>query len=62
MHAARLSLVQLAKRLDIDSRRRLHVAVQKTLTRWRDLLREESGADSPEKVTAFPPQMAVHGK
>jgi formamidopyrimidine-DNA glycosylase len=57
-----LSPVQLTKRLDIDSRRRLHVAVQKTLTRWRDLLGQESGADFLEKVTAFRPQMAVHGK
>lgn len=62
LHAARLSPVQLTKRLDIAAQRGLYAAVQETLIRWRDLLRQESGAEFPKKVTAFRPQMSVHGK
>ena len=42
--------------------RRLHEAVCSTLTRWTQMLREEVGEKFPDKVTAFRPEMAVHGK
>jgi len=32
------------------------------LTQWTDLLRDKAGGDFPKKVTAFHPEMAVHGK
>ena len=32
------------------------------VTRWTDVLREESKDSFPEKVTAFRPDMAVHGR
>lgn len=62
LHAARLSPVQLSTRLDEDEIARLHEAVQATLAAWTERLRAEIGDDFPEKVTAFRPEMAVHGK
>jgi formamidopyrimidine-DNA glycosylase len=62
LHAARLSPVQLTSRLEPAAIDRLYRATVDTLTSWRDRLREESADDFPEKVTAFRPQMAVHGK
>jgi formamidopyrimidine-DNA glycosylase len=41
---------------------RLHRACTATLTRWTELLRKEVGDGFPDKVTAFRPEMAVHGK
>jgi formamidopyrimidine-DNA glycosylase len=40
----------------------LYGAVRETLTEWTDRLRGETGEKFPEKVTAFRPEMAVHGK
>ena len=37
-------------------------AVRESLTEWIERLRKERGAGFPEKVTAFRPDMAVHGK
>src|SRR5262249_24144418 len=41
---------------------RLHAAVKDTLRTWTERLRKEAGDRFPEKVTAFRPEMAVHGK
>src|SRR6185369_15397870 len=41
---------------------RLLAASQATLVEWTDRLRKETGADFPEKVTAFREGMAVHGR
>jgi formamidopyrimidine-DNA glycosylase len=41
---------------------RLYEATKQTLTQWTENLRRESGAKFPEKVTAFRPEMAVHGR
>jgi formamidopyrimidine-DNA glycosylase len=41
---------------------RLHGAARKTLARWTERLREETGQGFPEKVTAFREGMAVHGR
>src|SRR5262249_35501107 len=62
LHNARLSPVALTQRLSPEETKRLHRATQATLARWIELLRQEAGGDFPEKVTAFRPQMAVHGK
>lgn len=40
----------------------LHAAIQKSLLEWTDRLRQEVGEGWPDKVTAFRPDMAVHGK
>jgi formamidopyrimidine-DNA glycosylase len=59
---ARLSPASLTRHLSADRIRDLYEASQKTLTEWIDRLRKESGAGFPEKVTAFHPDMAVHGR
>lgn len=62
LHAARLSPMKLTAQLtddEIDRVRRTAVAM---LTGWRDRLIAETGDDFPERVTAFRPEMAVHGK
>ena len=41
---------------------RLYAACRQVLTDWTERLREQSGEKWPKKVTAFHPEMAVHGK
>lgn len=62
LHRARLSPVQLTTNLSPDEIARLHAAVRDVLSEWTDRLRREIGDGFPEKVTAFRPEMAVHGK
>jgi formamidopyrimidine-DNA glycosylase len=62
LHEARLSPLKLTSKLTGDEVYRLLNAVQTTLTRWVDLLRQQTGSDFPSKVTAFRPEMAVHGR
>ncbi|MFO1330818.1 MAG: DNA-formamidopyrimidine glycosylase family protein [Rubrivivax sp.] len=61
LHRARLSPVKLTRALDDDEIARLHGAVQAVIGEWTERLRAEAG-DWPDKVTAFHPQMAVHGR
>lgn len=62
LHAARLSPVQLSRNLGDDDIERLYAATRKTLTEWTERLRTETADGFPEKVTAFRPEMAVHGR
>jgi formamidopyrimidine-DNA glycosylase len=62
LHAARLSPVALTRRLTPDAVERLYDATRTTLKTWTDRLRAQSGDSFPEKVTAFRPEMAVHGR
>jgi formamidopyrimidine-DNA glycosylase len=62
LHAARLSPLKLTRSLSDEEFTRLYNATQTTLTRWVDLLREQTGGGFPEKVTAFHGEMAVHGR
>lgn len=62
LHRAQLSPVALTQKLSGEQVRRLHRATLDTLTEWTSRLREESAGAFPEKVTAFRPEMAVHGK
>lgn len=62
LHEARLSPLQLTRRLDDDGLRRLYASVQATLRKWSDRLRGEARDAFPEKVTAFREGMAVHGR
>jgi formamidopyrimidine-DNA glycosylase len=62
LHNARLSPVALTHKLVSEQIARLHRATQETLRHWIELLRKETGDGFPEKVTAFRPEMAVHGK
>lgn len=59
---ARLSPTQLSTNLDPDEVERLHRATIATLARWTRLRVDEVGDGFPTKVTAFHPDMAVHGK
>ncbi len=62
LHRARLSPVKLTGRLTDDEISRLFHATRSTLTEWTERLRTEAGDDFPEDVTAFRPEMAVHGR
>jgi formamidopyrimidine-DNA glycosylase len=60
--AARLSPVTRTRQLSADEIERLRVATVDQLNHWTDLLRKQLGDGWPTKVTAFRPEMAVHGK
>jgi formamidopyrimidine-DNA glycosylase len=62
LHAARLSPIAMTRALTADEVERLYHATQVTLADWIERLRAEAGQKFPEKVTAFRPDMAVHGK
>jgi formamidopyrimidine-DNA glycosylase len=62
LHAARLSPLHLTSRLDREAIVRLHDAAVRVLTTWRDALVDQAGDVFPEKVTAFRPGMAAHGR
>jgi formamidopyrimidine-DNA glycosylase len=62
LHRAKLSPLALTKSLEPGEIARLFAATQTTLATWTDRLRTEVGDGFPEKVTAFRPEMAVHGK
>jgi len=62
LQAARLSPVKLTSRLSAEEIERMHAAVRTTLETWTNRLRTEAGNGFPKKVTAFRPEMAVHGK
>ena len=62
LHCARLSPVMLTQRMKPEEITRLYSATKETLTVWTAKLRAEAGDKFPEKVTAFRPGMAVHGR
>lgn len=62
LHAARLSPITLTRRLSSEEIARLHAATRAILMMWTERLRKEAGGRFPAKVTAFHPEMAVHGK
>jgi formamidopyrimidine-DNA glycosylase len=62
LHQARLSPLKLTSRLTEDEIERLHAAAGQTLQAWIERLRAETAGRFPEKVTAFRPEMAVHGR
>jgi formamidopyrimidine-DNA glycosylase len=62
LHRARLSPLQRTGTLDAVQLDRLYDATREVLTEWTQRLLDEAGDRWPEKVTAFHPQMAVHGK
>jgi formamidopyrimidine-DNA glycosylase len=62
LHRARLSPLALSRRLKASEVERLHSATRTVLLEWVERLRAETGEGFPEKVTAFRPGMAVHGR
>ena len=62
LHRARLSPIAHTAKLEPDEWARLFAATRAVLAEWVERLRTQSGGDFPEKVTAFRPEMAVHGR
>jgi formamidopyrimidine-DNA glycosylase len=62
LHRAGLSPVAMTQRLDSQSIERLFLATRDVLLEWIDRLRRDALGKFPEKVTAFRPEMAAHGK
>jgi formamidopyrimidine-DNA glycosylase len=62
LHAAKLSPFRMTTAMAADEIARLHRACKDQLVLWTDRLRADVGDGFPDKVTAFRPEMAVHGK
>lgn len=62
LHRAKLSPLVLTQKLDDGEIARLYTAMREVLEEWTVRLRVEAGDAFPAKVTAFRPQMAVHGR
>jgi formamidopyrimidine-DNA glycosylase len=64
LHRARLSPLALSRSLDAAATLRLYDAARSVLTEWTQRLRDAAGRQGgwPDKVTAFHPEMAVHGR
>jgi formamidopyrimidine-DNA glycosylase len=59
---ARLSPVRLTRQLGEEEVERLFQSTRDSLQEWTARLQQEAGEKFPDKVTAFHPQMAVHGR
>lgn len=62
LHRARLSPFKLTTQMDDAEMERLRAALVDVIGEWTDRLRTERNGRFPEKVTAFRPEMAVHGR
>jgi formamidopyrimidine-DNA glycosylase len=62
LHRARLSPIAMTRKLQSTDVERLYDAARAVLSEWTERLRVDAGEDFPEKVTAFRPGMAVHGR
>lgn len=62
LHAAKLSPFRMTSAMTDDEIALLHRACIDTLNLWTQRTRDEVGDGFPDKVTAFRPEMAVHGQ
>jgi formamidopyrimidine-DNA glycosylase len=62
LHRARLSPFKQTQSIKVEEMRRLYDATRAVLGEWTERLRREAADKWPEKVTAFRPEMAVHGR
>ncbi len=62
LHRAELSPMQMNTNLSKEDTKRLFAACRSILREWTKIRKTETGDGFPEKVTAFHPKMAVHGK
>ncbi len=62
LHRARLSPLAHTQKLTSEEIARLQAATKESLLEWTQRLRGEAVGRFPEGVTAFRPEMAVHGK
>ncbi|HEX4155365.1 MAG TPA: DNA-formamidopyrimidine glycosylase family protein [Acidobacteriaceae bacterium] len=60
--SAKLSPLTQTHKLSADDWQRLYTATRDTLQLWIDRFNAEAQIKFPEKVTAFRPEMAVHGR
>ncbi|WP_263378557.1 DNA-formamidopyrimidine glycosylase family protein [Granulicella paludicola] len=60
--AARLSPLAQTRKLKAEESARLYAATRDTLRLWIDRFDAEAAQAFPEKVTAFRPEMATHGR
>ena len=62
LHQAGLSPVRRTRQLSDEEMARLHAVTVRHLRTWTERLKAETGDRFPEKVTAFHPAHAVHGR
>ena len=62
LHRAQLSPVAMTHKITAEEIDRLYEATRATLLEWTERLRAEANGAFPENVTAFHPEMAVHGR
>jgi formamidopyrimidine-DNA glycosylase len=62
LHHAKMSPVKLTSKLTPEESARLLDATRAVLREWTERLRDQAKGEFPEKVTAFRPEMAVHGR
>jgi formamidopyrimidine-DNA glycosylase len=62
LHHARLSPMKQTSRLSNEEIRQLWESTRSVLSEWTNRLRRQAGTEFPAKVTAFRPEMAVHGR
>ena len=62
LHRAGLSPIALTGKLGETEVARLFAATRAVLAEWTARLRAQAGGAFPERVTAFRPEMAVHGR
>jgi formamidopyrimidine-DNA glycosylase len=62
LHRARMSPLKQTRALGAAEIAALHAAATEVLEEWTERLRAEARTSFPEKVTAFRPEMAVHGR
>jgi formamidopyrimidine-DNA glycosylase len=62
LHRAQLSPIAMTQKLSDEEITRLYEATRASLVEWTERLRTQCAGEFPEKVTAFHPEMAVHGR
>lgn len=62
LHAAQLSPITHTHKLQPEEWQRLFEVTRSTMTLWMERLQKDAAQSFPEKVTAFRPDMAVHGR
>ena len=62
LHAARLSPILLTSRIEDAAIARLYAALREQMRLWVERLRRNAAGEFPENVTAFRPEMSVHGR
>jgi formamidopyrimidine-DNA glycosylase len=62
LHRAKLSPIAMTSKLKPEEVDRLYQATRAVLGEWTTRLRDQAGGNFPTDVTAFRPEMAVHGK